>query len=95
MTDKKSIEIVLFTLRSATKKLHEIDADQLGRDAKNKLTNILDNCTTAALKLESVDLLNLADAFKKREPELIAASEKLQGDLKGLEDFIRMQNKKN
>ena len=72
-------------LEAVELQLMEIDADELSREEKNRLAELLDECSTNLMRLRNADLANLADAFKLREPELFSAAGRLEQDLRELE----------
>ncbi len=92
MTNGDSIGSTLETLRLTQKKLLMIDESQLDSDARIKLADNLDDCSSNIMKLEAADLANLNEEFKRNEPEMIQASTKLQSDLETLNKSIEVVN---
>ena len=63
-----------------------IDSNDLSREERNQLADLLHVCTTNLTWLRNADLENLTNAFKAKEPELRNAAGRLEKEVQNLND---------
>jgi hypothetical protein len=67
-----------------------VDTDELSREERNQLADLLHVFTTNVNWLRNADLQNLTNAFKAREPELRSAAGRLEKEVQNLNNAVDM-----
>ena len=87
-TNAPDLDTTIAYLEAVELDLIGIDSNDLSKDERNSLADLLHVCTTNLTWLRNADPQNLSSAFKAREPELRSAAGRLEKEVRDSSDAV-------